>query len=58
LRPVEPFRALVREAVANETFGRLADLRRVIRRRCKRLAGDPATVEGAIGFHWAVNLEA
>lgn len=57
LQPVEPFWALVREAVANETFGRLADLRRVVRRRCKRLAGDRATVKGAIGFHWAVNLE-
>jgi hypothetical protein len=58
LQPVEPFRALVREAVANETFGRLADLRRTIRRRCERLAGDRAIVKGAIGFHWAVNLEA
>src|SRR5205085_5325736 len=58
LPPVEPFWALVREAVANETFGRLADLRRAVRRRCGRLAGDPATVKGAIGFHWAVNLEA
>src|SRR5205085_1443002 len=54
-----PFRALVREAVANDTFGRLADLRRrVARRRCRRLAGDPPTVKGAIGFRWAVDLEA
>ena len=58
LRPVEPFWALVREAVANDTFDRLADLRRVVRRRCRRLAADRATVKGAIGFHWAVNLEA
>jgi transposase len=58
LQPVEPFWALVREAVANDAFGRLADLRRVVRRRCERLAGDPSTVKGAIGFHWAVNLEA
>ena len=58
LQPVEPFRALVREAVANDTFDRLADLRRVVRRRCRRLAADRATVKGAIGFHWAVNLEA
>jgi len=58
LQPVEPFWALVREAVANETFGRLADLRRVVRRRCQRLAGDRAIVKGAIGFHWAVKLEA
>ena len=58
LQPVEPFWALVREGVANDTFDRLADLRRVVRRRCRRLAEDPTTVKGAIGFHWAVNLEA
>jgi len=57
LQPVEPFWVLVREAVANDTFDRLADLRRRIARRCKRLAGDRAAVRGAIGFHWAVNLE-
>ena len=57
LQPVEPFWALVREAVANETFGRLGDLRRAVRRRCQRLAEDRAVVKGAIGFHWAVNLE-
>jgi transposase len=58
LQPVEPYWALVREGVANDTLDRLADLRRVIRRRCRRLASDRATVLGAIGFHWAVNLEA
>ena len=57
LQPVEPFWALVREAVANDAFDRLADLRRVVRRRCRRLAGDRTTVKGAIGFHWAVTLE-
>jgi hypothetical protein len=57
LQPVEPFGALVREAVANDTFGRLADLRRRVTRRCRRLADDRETVLGAIGFHWAVNLE-
>ena len=57
LQPVEPYWALVREAVANETYDRLADLRRVVRRRCRRLAEDRATVLGAIGFHWAVRLE-
>jgi transposase len=57
LQPVEPFWALVREAVANDTFARLADLKRRVVRRCRRLAGDKATVKGAVGFHWAVNLE-
>ena len=57
LQPVEPFWPLVREAVANDTFDRLADLRRRVVRRCRRLADDRATVKGAIGFHWAVNLE-
>ena len=57
LQPVEPFWALVREAVANDTFDKLADLKRRVGRRCQRLAADHATVKGAIGFHWAVNLE-
>ena len=57
LQPVEPFWALVREAVANDTFGRLADLRGRVVRRCQRLAADYATVKGAIGFHWAVKIE-
>jgi transposase len=58
LQPVEPFWALVREAVTNDAFDRLADLRRRITRRCLRLAVDRAMVRGAIGFRWAVNLEA
>ena len=37
LQPVEPFWVLVREAVANDTFDRLADLERVVRKRCRRL---------------------
>jgi hypothetical protein len=57
LQPVEPYWAMVREAVANETYDRLADLRRVVRRRCRRLADDRATVLGAIGFRRAVRLE-
>ena len=57
LPPVGPFRALVREGVANATFDRRADLRRVVRRRCRRLAEDRATVVGAIGFRWAVRPE-
>jgi hypothetical protein len=57
LQPVEPFWPLVREAVANDTFARLADLKRRVVRRCQYLAADRATVKGAIGFHWAVNLE-
>jgi hypothetical protein len=57
LQPVEPFWALVREAVASETYDRLSDPRRVVRRRCRWLAGDRATVLGAIGFRWAIRLE-
>jgi hypothetical protein len=57
LQPVEPFWGLVREAVANDTFDQLADLRRRVVRRCKRLAEDRVTVLGAVGFHWATRLE-
>src|SRR3954469_16387094 len=41
LQPVEPFWALVREAVANDTFDRLADLRRRVARRGRRAGGRP-----------------
>lgn len=58
LPPVEPFWARVREAVANDTCDRLGQLRRVVGRRCRKLAADTATVFGAVGFRWAVNLEA
>jgi transposase len=58
LQPVEPFWALVREALANDTFGRLGDLKRRVVRRCRTLANDRATVKGASGFHWAARLEA
>lgn len=58
LQPVEPFWALVREALANDTFGRLCDLKRRVARRCRTLANDRATVKGAVGFHWAAKLEA
>jgi hypothetical protein len=57
LQPVEPYWALVREAVANRGFDRLADLRRVVRRRCGYLARNPAIVKGAVGFYWATRLE-
>lgn len=57
LQPVEPFWALVREAVANDTFGRLADLKRRVTRRCGWLFRNRDTVKGAVGFRWAVNLE-
>jgi transposase len=57
LQPVEPYWALVREAVANRGFDRLAGLRRVVRRRCEDLARNPTIVKGAVGFHWATWLE-
>jgi transposase len=57
LQPVEPFWALVREAVANDTFDRLADLRRRVTRRCGWLGNNTDTVKGAVGFRWAIKLE-
>jgi hypothetical protein len=57
LQPVEPYWALVREAVANRGFDRLGGLKRVVRRRCEYLARNPAAVKGAVGFHWATRLE-
>lgn len=57
LQPIEAFWPLVREALANDTFDRLSDLRRRITRRCGWLARNPDVVKAAVGFHWAVNLD-
>jgi hypothetical protein len=56
LQPAEPLWPLVREGLANKTFPTLAALTEPRERRCRWLAGDPATVKGAVGFHWAVAL--
>ena len=56
LQPAEPLWPLVREGLANKTFPTLAALADPLERRCRWLAGDTATVKGAVGFHWAVAL--
>ena len=56
LQPAEPLWPLVREGLANKTFPTLAALTEPLERRCRSLAGDTATVKGAAGFHWAVDL--
>ena len=57
LQPVEALWPLVREAVANDTFDRLGQLRRRVRRRCRWLAVNRDIVRGAVGFRWAAQLE-
>ena len=56
LQPAEPLWPLVRESLANKTFPTLASLEEPLGRRCQWLADHPATVQGAVGFHWAVAL--
>ena len=56
LQPAEPLWPLVREGLANKAFPTLAALTAPLERRCQWLADDPATVKGAVGFHWAVAL--
>lgn len=36
----------------------IPQLQRIVRRRCRKLAADTATVHGVVGFRWAINLEA
>jgi len=57
LQPMEPFWPLVREAVANRSIGRLDRLRAILRARLAYLAGNPATVQPIVGFHWTRCLE-
>jgi hypothetical protein len=53
LQPAERLWPLIWEAVANDTFDTLTDLRRVVRRG-RWLADDRITVQRATGFYWAV----
>jgi hypothetical protein len=56
LQPAEHLWPLVREALANRDFEHLVALGAKLRRRCNWLAENPEVVQGAVGFHWAVNL--
>jgi transposase len=56
LQPAEPLWPLVREGLANKAFPTLAALTAPLEKRCRWLAVNPATVNGAVGFHWAVAL--
>ena len=56
LQPAEPLWPLVREGLANKAFPTLAALTDPLEKRCQWLAANPATVKGAVGFHWAVAL--
>lgn len=56
LQSAEPLWPLVREGLANEAFATLAALTDPPEKRCRWLAGDLATVKGAVGHHWAVAL--
>ncbi len=56
LQPAEHLWPLVREALANRDFDHLVALGAKLRRRCDWLASHPQVVQGAVGFHWAVNL--
>ena len=56
LQPAEHLWPLVREALANRTFDHLVGLAAKLRRRCDWLAEHPEVVQGAVGFHWAVDL--
>lgn len=55
LQPAERLWPLVREGVANRTFDHLVGLAAKLRRRCDYLADHPEVVQGAVGFHWAID---
>ena len=56
LQPAEHLWPLVREGMANRDFDHLVALGGKLRRRCDGLASHPEVVQGAVGFHGAVNL--
>jgi hypothetical protein len=55
LQPAERWWPLVREAVANRTFDHPVGVAATLRRRCDVLAHHPDIVQGAVGFHWAID---
>ena len=55
-QPAEPLWPVVREGLGNTAFPTSAALTEPLERRCRWLAGELATVEGAVGSHWAVAL--
>jgi len=57
LQPVEPYWALVREAVANRSIGRIDRLRLILRSRLGHLARNPDTVRPVVSFRWTRCLE-
>jgi hypothetical protein len=56
LPPAEPLWPPVREAVANRGFAELDELEPVLEARCRWRIDHPEAVRGAVGFHWAVDL--
>ena len=56
LQPAEHQWPLVREGLANRDFDHLVGLGGKLRRRCDWLAEHPESVQGMVGFHWAVKL--
>jgi DDE superfamily endonuclease len=57
LQPAEPLWPLVREAVANRGFADLEAMEGPLVERCRWLIDHPEVVRGAVGFHWAVDLD-
>jgi len=58
LQPAEPLWPLVREAVANQGFADLEQMQVPLIERCRWLIDHPEVVRGAVGFRWAVALNA
>jgi hypothetical protein len=52
LQPAERLWPLVREALANETFGSLDTLEERLLIRCQRLSSMPALIQSHTHFHW------
>jgi hypothetical protein len=56
LQPAESAWPLVREVVANQAFDSLEPMVAKLADRCRWLMEHPETVEGAVGYDWAVAM--
>jgi hypothetical protein len=56
LQPVESLWPLVREGLANRTFGTLDEPEERLMERCGYLMDHPEVVKGRVGWSWAARL--
>lgn len=56
LQPVESAWPLLKEPIANRSFGSLKEVEGLLAERCQYLSSHPDILKGQVGFKWAAKL--